>query len=287
MKARSASQTRKKKPLSLRPHSLDRINVLNRGKTRQKRLDFLLTTNASRRAHDRKATLNRSMVASNSSARAPISKSALLFKSLALPVKSHWSRHIASFITPKGKIDKDLLDEAFRLLAEYYGENEDYRNYLRSRSRSRRIDVSTFCKIMFFIRKNHRAQLFMGLHNVLSIDESRDELLKSGFHAITSYNQVVEDENTAVADDITPLSEAPTVKREVVVLRDALEDQLTASKIAMLYETYKSEVDNIRLRLTDTEKSEMDDRIESITRACRISAVSANPEPSKIRGWIY
>jgi len=251
MRARSASQTRKKRPLSLRPHSLDRINVLNRGKTRQKRLDFLLTTNASRRAHDRKVTLNRSMVASNSSARAPISKSALLFKSLALPVKSHWSRHIASFIPPKGKIDKDLLDEAFRLLAEYYGENEDYRNYLRRRS----IDVSTFCKIMFFIRKNHHAQLFMGLHNVLSIDETHDELLKSEFHAITSHNPKDEE------DEITY----------------NLEDQLTASKIAMLYETYKSEVDNIRL--TVTEQREMNRRIESITRACRISAVSANPDP--------
>jgi hypothetical protein len=102
----------------------------------------------------------------------------------------------------------------------------------------------------------------MGLHNVLSMDESRDKLLKSGFHAITSHNQ------TEVEDEITY----------------NLEDQLTASKIAMLYERYKSEVDNIRL--TADEQREMGFQIRSITSACRISEVGADPYPVEPRGFI-
>ena len=207
-KTRSASITRKKRPpLSMRAHSLDRINVLNKGNrlTRQnKRLNLVLASKL--------ATANRM--------RKTKSKSGMLLERLGHPRQSYLLRGIASFMEPKGAINERIVNTAFDELANYYGNSRGYREYLQRKN----INIETFCKIMFFIKKNHHAQLFMGLYNVLSRVERDDKAIES-FEALTAYDQY--DAEDQIIYDI--------------------EDQLTASKIASLYERNKIKVDNIQL----------------------------------------
>lgn len=155
-----------KRTLSRRAHSLDRINVLNKGSHRNKRVNFLTVLEAARRMNKKTSKLGK------------------LLKMVGHPRRSDLARHIASFTTPMRKIDNYITKESVSKLLEYYGENAEYRRFLQQRG----INPIVFCKIVFFMKKNNSAKIMMGLNKVLDLDERNERVLYDGFDAVSNYS---------------------------------------------------------------------------------------------------